>query len=307
MYKNTKIAYSAIQVDVEGLWTFEKFLGRDVPVDPDPIFTIGLERLLGLFWEFGVTATFFILAKDLESPSKVAVFRKIAGMGHEIASHGVSHRYLSQLDQNEARDEVALSKRAIENALGITVRGFRAPGFAVHRDMTSMLEDSGYLYDSSVFGTSCAMLMEIVSKVSYPKACMMSAPSTPYIPSKDNIFKEGDSGIVEMPVTVAPYLRTPVHFSYMVRGGRSYGSMIRGLLGASSQEMINYLFHPLDLMDSSEIDIGGNAFGLKIGIDIKMKMAREMLKFLCRKRDVVTSGKFCEAFKAGNIMLASVD
>jgi peptidoglycan/xylan/chitin deacetylase (PgdA/CDA1 family) len=292
-----KKVYSTIQVDIDGLWVIEKLLGRNVPIDPDPIFTLGLDRLLSLFWEFGVKATFFVVAKDLESPAKVRALKKIVDMGHEIASHGSSHRYLSQLDEKEVMDEISLSKIAIEKALGVKVNGFKAPGFAAHRSMVRILEESGYSYDSSVFGTSCALLMELVSKVSYPTTCMMTASSTPYIPSKTNIFKSGHSSIMEIPVTVAPYLRTPAHFSYMILGGNSYASMIRGLLDASSQKIINYLFHPLDLVDSSEINIDKKVYGLDVDIELKLKMARDMLKFLCRKKDVYTTEKLCEILK----------
>jgi peptidoglycan/xylan/chitin deacetylase (PgdA/CDA1 family) len=292
-----KKAYSTIQVDIDGLWVIEKLLGRTVSIDPDPIFALGLDRLLGLFWEFGVKATFFVVAKDLESPAKIAALKKIAAMGHEIASHGMSHRYLSQLDEKEVAEEISRSKTTIESALGVKVNGFKAPGFAAPRNITRILEESGYSYDSSVFGTSCALVMGLVSKVSYPTSCMMTAPSTPYIPSLANIFKSGHSGIMEIPVTVAPYLRTPIHFSYMLLGGNSYASMIRGLLDASSRNIINYLFHPLDLVESSEINIDKKVYGLNVGIELKIKMARDMLKFLCRKRDVLTTEKLCEILK----------
>jgi hypothetical protein len=293
-----KKAYSTIQVDIDGLWVIEKLFGHTVPIDPDPIFTLGLDRLLALFWEFGIKATFFVIARDLESPAKLAVLKKIVSMGHEIASHGFGHKYLSQLNEEEVRDEIILSKIAIEKALGVKVSGFKAPGFVACKNMTRILEESGYSYDSSVFGTSCALLMEMVSRLSYPTACMMSAPSAPYTPQPDNIFKCGDSGIMEIPVTVAPYLRTPVHFSYMILGGRSYSSMIRGLLGASSQEIINYLFHPLDLVNSSEINIDKKICGLNLDVESKIKMARDMLKFLCRKRDVLTTEKLCKLLQA---------
>lgn len=292
-----KELYSTIQVDVDGFWVIQKLLGRTVPLEPDPVFTLGLDRLLTLLWEFNVKATFFVVARDLESQQKTAVLRKVAAAGHEIASHGLSHRYLSLLDEDQTRREIKESKEKIEAALGVKINGFKAAGFAASNNMAGMLEEAGYSYDSSVFATSCASLMELVSKVSYPKMGMMTAPSRPYHPSKDNIFKKGDSSIMEIPVTTVPFIRTPAHFSYMIAGGSAYANLVRGLIRASSSRPINYLFHPLDFVDGSSISIEEKVYGLNIDAGVKLEMAKDMLKFLCRGRKAVTTMELCGILK----------
>jgi hypothetical protein len=193
--------------------------------------------------------------------------------------------------------EISGSREKIERMLGVKVSGFKAPGFAASKNMAGMLEDAGYSYDSSVLGTSCAILMELVSKVPYPKMGMMMAPSCPYSPSRDNIFKKGSSGIMEIPVTAAPFIRTPAHFSYMVLGGEVYASLFRGLIKTSAPKVVNYLFHPLDLIDNFSMDIDKKIHGLNVDSERKLEMARDMLRFLCREREVVTTGELSEILK----------
>jgi len=289
--------YTTIQVDLDGLWAIEQLIGKDVPIDPDPVFIMGLERLLRLFEENKIKATFFVVARDLGVGRKVELLKDLVARGHEIASHGVGHRYLSRLGKDEIKEEIVESKIVLEKALGIIVAGFKAPGFAATKEMSVFLEEAGYIYDSSVFGTSCGFLMEMVSGVPYMKTDMFFAPSVPYRPSRSNIFRAGDSDIMEIPVTPMPFFRTPAHFSYAVIGGSMYAGMVRASFRLASPEMINYLFHPLDLVDSSMVTMSGKVYGLDTKANRKIDMARKMLTFLCKGRTVVTTKELCEVIK----------
>ncbi|MBN1667395.1 MAG: DUF3473 domain-containing protein [Anaerolineales bacterium] len=109
-------------------------------------------QLLQLFDQAGVKATFFVLG-DLarRSPGLVA---QIAEAGHELASHGFLHRLVHQLSPQEFRDDLELARQAIQQATGVTVKGFRAPQFSINQDSTwafRVLAQAGYQYDSSVF------------------------------------------------------------------------------------------------------------------------------------------------------------
>jgi polysaccharide deacetylase family protein (PEP-CTERM system associated) len=92
-------------------------------------------------------ATFFVLgwiAKRLPH-----LVRKIATRGHEVASHGTSHRMCNQLSEADLRNELAGSKHLLEDITGTEVSGFRAPNFSVSDRVISILQESGYRYDSS--------------------------------------------------------------------------------------------------------------------------------------------------------------
>jgi len=289
--------YCTIQVDLDGLWVVKRLLGLDGAIEPDPVFEIGLDRLLALFGEFGIKATFFVVAEDLKSEAKTRKLKEIADSGHEIASHGMTHRYLNSIPESDRFDEIVSSKKAIEGVFGTKVSGFRAPGFAINKDASAMLLEAGYLYDSSVLGTYLAYLVELFSGLSYPKWAMMTAPASPYISSPDDIFKRGKGGIAEIPVTTLPLLRLPIHFSYAALGGRLYCRFMKTVLKNENPRFVNYLFHPLDLLDGRSIKIDAKVYGLAKDSRTKMSMASDILGFFKDRYHIVTSIKMYEIAK----------
>jgi polysaccharide deacetylase family protein (PEP-CTERM system associated) len=97
-------------------------------------------------------ATFFVLgwiAKRL--PHLVS---EIAARGHEVASHGLNHQMCNQLTEADLRNELGDSKRLLEDITGAEVSGFRAPNFSVDDRVLSVLQETGYRYDSSYNGFS---------------------------------------------------------------------------------------------------------------------------------------------------------
>lgn len=291
---NDSARYCTIQVDVDGLWVIGKLLGRDYSEESDPVFDTGIDNLLKIFYEFGVKATFFIVAKDLESNANREIVKRIIESGHEIASHSMTHRYLNSLSETDRFDEIASSKKVLENILGVKVNGFKAPGFAVTKDAGGMLLEAGYEYDSSVLGSSLAYLMELFSGLSYSKWEMMTSPAGPYRSSRGNIFKRGKDGITEIPITTLPLLRLPIHFSYAALGDKVYANFTRAILKRVNPEFINYLFHPLDLLDERSVKIDAKIYGLRKNAESKISMAKDMLKFFKEHYNFVTSKEMYE-------------
>jgi len=83
-----------------------------------------------------------------------AMLRRAAEQGHEMASHGFGHQVLHVLTREQMREDIRSAKAAIEDAIGVQVRGYRAPGFSVtHRTpwVFEEIADAGYLFDSSIF------------------------------------------------------------------------------------------------------------------------------------------------------------
>jgi polysaccharide deacetylase family protein (PEP-CTERM system associated) len=110
------------------------------------------ERLLQIFAESGVHATFFVLGWVAERfPSLV---RQIAAAGHEIASHGYGHRLVYDLTTAAFRDDVRRSKDLLESATSSPVFGYRAPSYSVTpRSLWALdvLIEEGFRYDASIF------------------------------------------------------------------------------------------------------------------------------------------------------------
>lgn len=111
-----------------------------------------IDLLLDLLARHAAAGTFFVLGWLAERHPRVV--RKIADAGHEVASHGWSHRRVTALTPGEFRSEVRASKRVLEDVSGRPVVGFRAPNFSIvpGREWAfDVLLEEGYHYDSSLF------------------------------------------------------------------------------------------------------------------------------------------------------------
>lgn len=114
--------------------------------------TPAIERLLDLLAQAGARATFFVLGwLAARQPDLV---RRIAGAGHEIASHGWDHRRVTRQSALAFRLSVRRAKHQLEDLVGEEVAGFRAPSFSIvpgREWALDILLQEGYRYDSSLF------------------------------------------------------------------------------------------------------------------------------------------------------------
>jgi polysaccharide deacetylase family protein (PEP-CTERM system associated) len=110
------------------------------------------EILYDLFARFNVKGTFFFLGWVAERfPSLV---RAAHELGHEVGCHSHWHYPVFRLSPQEFRNDTYKAKRTIENATGVAVWGYRAPNFSIVPSIPwaySILEELGFLYDSSVY------------------------------------------------------------------------------------------------------------------------------------------------------------
>jgi polysaccharide deacetylase family protein (PEP-CTERM system associated) len=109
-------------------------------------------RLLDLFAETGVRATFFVLGWVAERHPDLV--RAIVGGGHELASHGFAHRLVYDLTPAQFRDDVRRSKAVLESAAGVGVLGYRAPSYSITpRSLWAIdiLIEEGFSWDASIF------------------------------------------------------------------------------------------------------------------------------------------------------------
>jgi polysaccharide deacetylase family protein (PEP-CTERM system associated) len=111
-----------------------------------------VDRVLGLLAEHDASATFFVLGWVAQHER--ALVERIAGAGHEIASHGMDHRMLTRLGPEAFRRDLAQSRRLLQDLSGRDVIGYRAPTFSIFRRTAwalDVLAEEGFQYDSSVF------------------------------------------------------------------------------------------------------------------------------------------------------------
>lgn len=142
-------------VDVEDYFqvgAFEHLISRDTWDQQPCRVERNVDLLLGLLAEAGATGTFFTLGWIAQRYPKL--IRRIALEGHEIASHGFTHRRVNELSAVAFRREIHDSKAVLEDASATEVIGFRAPNFSILPGCEwafDVLVEEGYRYDSSRF------------------------------------------------------------------------------------------------------------------------------------------------------------
>jgi peptidoglycan/xylan/chitin deacetylase (PgdA/CDA1 family) len=107
-----------------------------------------LENILDTLSNYGVSATFFISGTIAEKHPRIP--QKICRHGHEIASHGYSHKNLSKVSYAEAKDEISKSIKILSKFQEI--KGFRAPFLIRNKATYLACEKLGLSYDSSEHG-----------------------------------------------------------------------------------------------------------------------------------------------------------
>jgi polysaccharide deacetylase family protein (PEP-CTERM system associated) len=146
---------NAMTIDVEDYFQVSAF-DRVVPRSQWDRFEsrvcANTDRLLQIFGEHNVQATFFVLGWVAERYPELV--RRIAAAGHEVASHGFEHRLIYEQTPAAFREDVRRAKAILEASSGTPVVGYRAPSFSVTaRSLWALdiLIDEGYQYDSSIF------------------------------------------------------------------------------------------------------------------------------------------------------------
>ncbi|HJN62518.1 MAG TPA: polysaccharide deacetylase family protein [Candidatus Parcubacteria bacterium] len=152
----------------------------------------GIERLkeiLGVLQKHEVPATLFITGKALEQYSSTI---KELENNYEIASHSYSHVFWNKLNTSERREELEKFINVYQDIFKKLPKGFRAPSHIIDEDGLRLLEEKGFLYDSSIVPH-------------YPpfkdyRGYKKKGPLVPYYPNIKDIRKKGEMKILEIPV-----------------------------------------------------------------------------------------------------------
>ena len=168
----------------------------------------GMPRLLDLYDRYDVKATFFFtghIAKLYPQVVKMAYER-----GHEVGSHGLTHEVNQAFDvlsPEEQFSHLKQSKQILEDIIGEEVISFRAPAARVDKGFPRIMAEAGFKIDSSV---SSQRLDMVFSFGALKKLHWLAAPRKAYFTQMDNIFKKGDSDVLEAPISAFgfPYIGT---------------------------------------------------------------------------------------------------
>jgi len=146
---------NAFTVDVEDYYQVEAF-SKHIPRSEWNNYESHVEKntdeILSLLDDKGIKATFFTLACVAEKQPEIV--KKIVKQGHEIASHGYSHKLIYTQTIDEFKKETFRSKAILEDIAQVPVNGYRAATYSITKESLwalDVLVEAGFIYDSSIF------------------------------------------------------------------------------------------------------------------------------------------------------------
>jgi polysaccharide deacetylase family protein (PEP-CTERM system associated) len=189
----------AFTVDVED-W-YQSCIDFDAPITERVV--RNTERILAILARRNVKATFFVQGRVAETFPHL--LQQLVAEGHEIQSHGYSHRPVNKMDRKELKLELELARKTVEDACGVLVTAFRAPDFTIDRENIWALEvlvETGFTVDSSIF----PMRTHRYGISGYP-----TVPHRIHLPSGADIMEVPvaiwSSGKIRIPVAGGGYFR----------------------------------------------------------------------------------------------------
>lgn len=290
-----KKPFGTIQVDLDGLWTNLQYYGYETPVSPDSILESAIPRYLDLFREFNVKATFFVIGKDVDDPIKRDLLKRIHDEGHELANHTHSHPFgLRTCSLEQKRKEILEGEKALLTVTGQKPVGFKAPGYDIDEEVLQILHENGYHYDSSYIPTFVyPIIMRLntwfkggILRTHGPRWHWFLKKNKPYLIRSQRSGEK--KRLLEIPCTVMPLLKIPIHATFAVKLGFFYFKTTHFFVRLLKVPL-NYEFHAADLAD----EINDPRLGHLVGMPLEKRLGlfRMMLGDLTKHHTFVTSAE----------------
>jgi len=207
----------------------------------------GLEALLACCDRYDMKATVFFAGHFAKAYPELV--RECHRRGHQLGTHGWAHGGLEEDEDfrtagyEQQRQWIRQATEAVEQAAGVRPLIFRAPNLWIGETTLRVLEEEGYLYDSSVPARRFDFGFGRVHYLRY-----FSAPSEPYRPSGTDLSAVGGSSITEIPPSACVF---PINMATLrVLGLPILGKMI-DWIGRYSRHLVFYC-HPSEFIHAKD-------------------------------------------------------
>jgi len=141
------------------------------------------------------------------------------GLG-ALGCHGLTHEpgvrsYLSRKPRSLVAWQLRTATERVHSRFGRNPTHFRAPNFSTSAETISMLERLGYRTDSSVLPGRHVRRWKVIPILDH-----RNAPLDPYHPDRRSVLREGDSSVLEVPVTPNPLMAgSPLGLGFLHHSG----------------------------------------------------------------------------------------
>jgi len=283
---------AAVSIDVDTLSSIYKGQGLKRAAGYTFIeLRTGLENIQQFFESYHIKTTLFMVGNDFLLPTNQAAIQSIIKDGHEPANHSMTHpQGFRWLDPDQKKNEIRSMGDICQSVTGIRPIGFRSPGWNIDDSAIPLLKELGYRYDSSVFPTTLMPLMKFAHWASMSGQAKpnrttmgmwryMAAPITPYQTSQASFSNKGESGLVEFPVSVTPFLRLPFVATLLLKVGiKFYKAFYESI---KREELpVHFQMHLSDFVDYSLPELQDQIPPTREGVYVPQALTTPLIKKL---------------------------
>ena len=230
--------FATLSLDLDDAWAYLRTRGEPDWAEAPSVLPLAVERLLPLLAERGLRITVFVVGRDATRAEGREAIGALAAAGHEIASHSQLHRAeLAALPDRAIEDDLREAADAIEALTGRRPTGFRCPSFGNSPALLRSLVEGGYDYDASVLPTSLSPLLKLYYRArmrtgtpDQPQQHLFGRASNALLPLTPFRWGGDGAGLLELPISTMPLLRTPMHMSYLQALGATSAGASHGYL-----------------------------------------------------------------------------
>ncbi len=293
---------ASLSLDLDNKWAYLRAAGRADWMDRPGYLPMACRRITDVLGEMNLPLTVFVVGRDLADDDDCRAIQTFDQLWcWEPANHSLNHLpWMHTMSAAEIEDEICITQQRITSVFGRRPLGFRGPGFSCPEAVVDVLVDQGYRYDASVFPTSVAPLarwffllktdlkgdQKQKAKQLYGGFRSLLQPNRPF-----ERF-QGDGSIWEIPVTVMPLTRLPIHMSYLcylasfsLTAAETYFNSVLWLAKVTGTAP-SLLLHPPDFMGREDDDDMAYLPGMKMARSAKLSFVRWALRRYQQSFDV---------------------
>jgi len=307
---------ASLSLDLDNQWSYLKTHGNPAWEEWPSYLPIVVPRMLEVLDQVGLQLTLFVVGRDAAQPEHHRLLRDVVDAGHEVGNHSFSHEpWFHLYDDERVAAEVVDAEEAIEAATGQRPVGFRGPGYSLSQPLLEVLADRGYRYDASILPTWIGPL----ARAFYFRSAKLDAEQRKERGKLFGNFRDalqplqpyrwdlGERRLLELPVTVLPLVRVPMHISYVLYLEGASPHLARAYFRSALRlcriagVAPSLLLHPLDLLGPEDLPAGsGLEFfpGMALGGDRKRRLLVDCLRRFDAVFDVGPMSRHVDAIVA---------
>lgn len=301
---------ASLSLDFDNKWAYLRAAGQKDWESSSSYLPMVANRMVEMLGELELPLTVFTVGRDLDKTADVDAVRTFESLREvEYSNHSLNHLpWMHTMEDEEIRNEIVTTHDRLLSSTGHRALGFRGPGFSCPNEVLRVLGDLDYVYDASIFPTSMAPIARAVflmrtqlegeqkekAKKLYGGFASMRNPNRPYERQVQRSSGSQNANLWEIPVTVMPFTRTPIHFSYF--------TFLAGISKLTAKAYLrtslrlcritgtppSLLLHPPDFMGCEDDQEMAYFPGMKMTRKEKLSIVRWGLELFAKSFDVRT-------------------